>query len=311
MDGELDTSEDEDSRKSYASGGAPYSLVEPETCSIPILIAAPHGGRQYPPGVLANLRQPDLRLRLEDRHADTLARQVARWCGAPALLAHAPRAVIDLNRTPKDVDWGMVSGPKPVDQRHSVANRRARSGLGIVPRRLPGSGELWRKPLPRQELENRIETIHRPYHEVLASILESLRAKWGGALLVDLDSMPLLRRRHPGETVAEFVIGDRFGASCDPRLVAIALDHFGAAGRHAAHNRPYSGGYVLDRHGMPRRDIHAMQLEVCRSLYLDSRLEEPCARMPAVARLLAELVRKLADRVAELGLRSDLMQAGE
>ena len=46
MDGELDTSEDEDSRKSYASGGAAYSLVEPETCSIPILIAAPHGGRQ-------------------------------------------------------------------------------------------------------------------------------------------------------------------------------------------------------------------------------------------------------------------------
>ena len=289
----------------------PFELIQSENGGIPILISVPHGGRQYPPQILANMRDPDLRLRLEDRHADTLAREVAQICGAPLLVAKVPRAMIDLNRAPEDVDWDMIAGPKPERQRHSLANRRARSGLGIVPRKLPGTGEFWSTRLPRSELDERIEEIHRPYHQTLGAMLERIRARWGAALLIDLHSMPPLRRRHPGEAVCEFVVGDRFGASCDPRLVASALEYFGSAGRLAGHNRPYSGGYVLDRHGMPRRDIHAIQLEICRSSYLDSRLEEPCARLPALARLLAGMVSRLAGEVAELGSRQDLLQAGE
>ena len=301
----------DDSRSYGALQDAAFEVFSSALPGLPVLIAAPHGGRDYPDGVLANMRDPALRLRLEDRHVDTLAAEVARLCKATLVKAKAPRAMIDLNRAPDDVDWGMVSGPRPARTRHSLANRRSRSGLGLVPRRLPVSGELWKRLLPRTELDRRIETIHRPYHQALGSALELLRDQWGAALLVDLHSMPPLRKRHPGEVTPEFVIGDRFGASCDGRLVATALNHFGEHYRPVAHNRPYSGGYVLDRHGAPKRGIHAMQVEVCRTSYLDSRLEEPCARMPAVARLLAELVGKLAAEVAELGRRNELPQAAE
>ena len=289
----------------------PFELHLQAPSAIPVLIAAPHGGRAYPAPLLENLRDSQLCLRLEDRHADTLAREVARLSGAPLLVANAPRAMIDLNRAPDDVDWGMISGDRPAKTRHSLANRRARSGLGLVPRRIPGAGELWRKPLERAELDDRIETIHRPYHQTLGSTLESLRDEWGAALLVDLHSMPPLRKRHPGEVTPEFVIGDRFGAACDARLVARSLNHLGEAYRPVAHNRPYSGGYVLDRHGAPKRGIHAMQVEVCRSTYLDSRLDQPCARLPAIARLLADMVRILASEVADIGSRDQLPQAAE
>lgn len=295
----------------FVTNTRPFELHAPAPSSIPVLIAAPHGGRAYSAPVLENLRDPQLCLRLEDRHVDTLAREVARLSGASLLVANSPRAMIDLNRAPDDVDWGMISGERPLKTRHSLANRRARSGLGLIPRRIPGAGELWRSPLSRSELDERIETIHRPYHQALGSALEELRDEWGAVLLLDLHSMPPLRKRHPGEVTPEFVIGDRFGAACDARLVARSLKHLGEACRPVAHNRPYSGGYVLDRHGAPKRGIHAIQVEVCRSAYLDSRLDQPCARMPGVARLLADMVRSLASDVADIGSRDRLAQAAE
>ena len=141
--------------------------------------------------------------------------------------------------------------------------------------------------------------------------MESLRDRWGAALLIDLHSMPPLRKRHPDDQPAEFVIGDRFGASCDPYLSDLALRLFGERGRAVAHNRPYAGGYVLDRHGAPRRGIHALQLEVCRSTYLDARLAEPSARLGKVARLVGELVRSLAHETAMMGRDRQLPIAAE
>ena len=120
----------------------------------------------------------------------------------------------------------------------------------------------------------------------------------GAVLLIDLHSMPPLGLRHPGDRPTEFVVGDRFGASCSHRLSATALDWFARGGRVAVHNRPYAGGYVLDRHAAPARGIHALQVEICRTSYLDARLAEPSARFGSVARTLASLVRTLAADVS-------------
>lgn len=293
-------------------GGAPFTLTLPESLPVPILVAVPHAGRAYPEHVTAAMRDPAWGpLRLEDRLVDKLGEAIARETGAALLVAHAPRAVIDLNRAPDDVDWSMVAGPSPRRTTHSAANRRARSGLGLVPRRLPGLGEVWRQRLSAEELERRIATIHRPYHRAAADTLEKLRDRWGAALLVDLHSMPPLRTATHGEGAAEFVIGDRFGASCSGLLSAAALHRLGALGRLAAHNRPYSGGFGLDHHAAPRRGIHAMQIEVCRASYLDARLDQPGPRLPAVARALASVVRVLAREVADMGDPARLREAAE
>ncbi|MBX7500019.1 N-formylglutamate amidohydrolase [Qipengyuania sp. YG27] len=289
-----------------------YRLCRFGECAIPVLIAAPHCGRAYPDDMLASLREPDeARLRLEDRHIDAVAGPVASANGTSLLLAQAPRAMIDLNRSVDDVDWGMVQGSKPKPVRHSLANRRSRSGLGLVPRRIPGMGELWRRPLTKGELDAWIAGIYTPYHAALGSELERLRDRWGVALLIDLHSMPPLKRTHPQDRPAEFVIGDRFGASCDPGLVDLALRYLATHGRRVAHNRPYSGGYVLDRYGQTARGIHALQIEVCRSTYLDARLDQPSARLPAIVKLLSGLVRTLGAEVATMARRGPIAQAAE
>ena len=289
-----------------------FVLRLPSDTPIPVLIASPHSGRDYPSAVREAMRKPDYcALRLEDRHVDRLAREVAEATGAALLVAQAPRAMLDLNRDPEDMDWEMVAGGAPRGTRHSLANRRSRSGLGLVPRRLAGLGEVWKGKLPKAELDARIEGIHRPYHAALADTLELLRDRWGAALLVDLHSMPPLRKRHPDDRPAELVLGDRFGASCDGLLVASAFRHLAAQGKTVAHNRPYAGGYVLDRHGTPSRGIHALQVEICRSTYLDARMAEPSARIGAVAKLLAGLVRELGGETALLGSTGSLPLAAE
>ncbi len=289
-----------------------YRLIGADAARIPVLVAAPHGGRSYPDALVANLRQIRLaQLRLEDRLVDLLAREVVSRSRAAMLIAEAPRAMIDLNRAPDDVDWEMIAGNNKGSIRHSAANRRSRSGLGLVPRRLPGMGEIWRNRIDKNELESRIENIHRPYHQALSETLEAIRDRWGAVLLIDLHSMPPLPQKFPGDRPAEVVIGDRFGASCDDRLVAAALKYLDGLGRPVAHNRPYSGGYVLDRHAAPVRGIHAMQIEVCRSLYLDQRFETQSIRFPAIARMLTGLVMTLAEGVAAMGRDGRLPQAAE
>lgn len=277
-----------------------YVIDGSEPSAIPVLIAVPHAGRAYPASLLREMRQPEIAaVRLEDRYVDRIARSVARSTGAGLLVAQAPRAMIDLNRAPDDVDWEMVPRGSRPEGASLLPSRRARSGLGLVPRRLPGLGEIWRGRLERAALVDRLEGVHRPYHSALSQALTALRDRWGAALLLDFHSMPPLPVRL-GSEPARFVIGDRFGAACHGSLVASAFSWFSVQGQEAAHNRPYAGGYVLDRHGAPSEGVHAMQIEIDRSSYLDSRLLEPGDGMDAVTELLEGLVRRLAASVCDL-----------
>ena len=280
--------------------GAPaFTLTGPVPSAVPVLIAVPHAGRAYPAQLLDRMRHPSYApLRLEDRHVDRLAAAVAKATGASLLVAHSPRAMIDLNRAPDDVDWEMF-GRKAGDVGSFTPGRRARSGLGLIPRRLPGLGELWKRRHDEADLSARITGVHAPYHACLAGELAALRERWGAALLIDMHSMPPLPRSL-GRSGAEFVLGDRFGASCHGGLIAGAFVHFADHGRLTAHNRPYAGGYVLERHAAPAQGVHALQIEIDRASYLDSQLAELGPGFDRVAELLSSLVRRLAADVAAL-----------
>ncbi len=242
-------------------------------------------------------------LRLEDRLVDQLGAAVARHCGARLLVADVPRALIDLNRRPEDIDWSMIGpgGHNAPQSRSPMPGQRWPSGLGLVPRRVPGLGELWRAPLPRALLEQRIAQVHRAYHDALTQELAAIRARWGVAMLIDLHSMPPLPAPADGSSPAGLVIGDRFGQSCAGALVARAIEVCAISGQPAALNRPYAGGYVLDCHGKPGEEIHAMQIEVDRSLYLDEALDQPGPGFADAVELLNRMVIALAETVVAFG----------
>ncbi|MFM2301100.1 MAG: hypothetical protein RLZZ84_836 [Pseudomonadota bacterium] len=277
-----------------------FYLSAPAPSAVPILIAVPHAGRSYPGSLIERMRQPGhAALKLEDRYVDRLGEQVARATGAALLVASAPRAMIDLNRATDDVDWDMFLHGRPDGIGSHAPGARVRSGLGLIPRRLPGLGELWKRRHDQDDLAARIEHIHTPYHACLGQVLAGLRDRWGAALLIDLHSMPPLGFQG-AQGVPEFVLGDRFGATCHGALIGSAFGYFAQARRNAVHNQPYAGGYVLERHAAPADGIHAFQLEIDRSSYLDPQQVEPGQGFAAVVDLLEGLVRRLAGEVAAL-----------
>lgn len=293
-----------------------FTFTAPPRLRLPVLVAVPHAGRAYPPAVIARMRDPALaQIRLEDRHVDRIGVAIVRQTGAALLVAHAPRAMLDLNRAEDDIDWDMIEGGCPEEtvavDASQGGNARARSGLGLIPRRLPGSGEIWRGRLTPDELSARIAGIHRAYHSALDAELARIRSEWGAVLLIDLHSMPPLRAADGEARAPSIVLGDRFGASCHHALMGRALTHLEGGGYRAAQNRPYSGGYVLDRHGAPRTGVHAMQVEVCRATYLDRQLSEPGAGLAGIATMLAAMVRILGSETALLGGGEGLLQAAE
>ena len=289
---------------------AAFTLQRPDGRSIPVLIAVPHAGRAYPPELTADMRDArTTALKLEDRFVDAVARQAAALCSASLLIAHAPRAMIDLNRDPGDLDLTMFTASEDEKAamrrgmpRGGAHRSRSTRGLGLFPRRLSGVGEIWRSAMRVEDASRRIAAVHAPYHEALAATLGEIAQGWGEALLIDLHSMPDLPPRIGGQPPATHVIGDRFGGSCRRDLVEVALSALEGAGAESAYNRPYAGGYSLDRHGRPRQGVHAIQLEIARSLYLDGPGQGPGEGVATQARIIADTVGAVAAHMARDGL---------
>jgi N-formylglutamate amidohydrolase len=266
----------------------------------PVILSVPHAGRDYPLALRAALRVPLAHaVSLEDRHADTLA--LAARGTETLLIQRKARAWIDLNRAEHERDPRLDDGACATAQHNLSA--KVRSGLGLVPRRAKGA-DLWKRRLDASEVAARITADHRPYHAALAEALRRARARFGVAVLLDVHSMPSLPPKAGG---AHIVFGDRFGRSAAGRFVHRLEGEAAAMGLRHALNTPYAGGYVLDRHGRPTDDIHAVQIEFDRALYLDSRCDAPGDGLAPLARLL----RRMIDAVADEALAQPMPLAAE
>jgi len=274
----------------------PFRRIGPEHPPTPVVLSVPHAGRSYSAALLKASRLPRARLEiLEDRLVDRLVwRAVAD--GAVAIVADAPRAEIDLNRDEREVDPSTIF-PTPLAA-DVLASPRSRGGLGLVPTRIAGAGAIWRQRIAATELERRIERIHRPYHQALAEALERARERFGVAILLDCHSMP--PRGEGGEP--RIVLGDRHGTSIAPELAQAAEAAVRKAGFSVARNAPYAGGHITARHGRPADGIHALQIEIDRSHYLEPKLRDPGPDFDRVAQLIAAVARALAAKAQEPSL---------
>lgn len=267
-----------------------FDLIAPARPS-PVILSVPHAGRLWSARMAALLRvAPDRLLPLEDRYADLIAGDAAK-SGAAVIVARMPRGWIDLNRAEQDIDATMIDPP---GERGRTPSLKVRGGLGLIPRRLAGVGDIWRGGITRDDLDQRIATVHRPYHEAIQAMIGERRRAFGCAVLIDLHSMPPLVGSD-----ARIVIGDRFGRTAAGRFSARLRAECEAAGLTVAENSPYAGGHLIERHGDPRDGVHALQIEVDRSLYLKPGLVDP--DRDAVARLRAMIARACLALADEAG----------
>jgi N-formylglutamate amidohydrolase len=256
--------------------------IHPPSANVPVLLSVPHAGRDYPRWLIALSKGGERALHaLEDPLVDTLAER-AIGAGIGAVVARAPRAAVDCNRAEDEIDPTVVrTGPV------ASLSPRARGGLGIVPGRTATHGPLWRQPIPRHELEDRLEQVHRPYHRAIERQLLQLLDRFGCALLLDCHSMP------PPESGPSVIIGDRYGQSASPWITSEAVKIVTSVGFRAGVNQPFAGGHVVQRHGAPQKGVHALQIEIDRRCYLADDNATPGAEFARCARLLEQLALRL------------------
>ena len=243
-----------------------FERLGPAAAETPLVCAVPHAGRIYPPALFSAAAVPHAILeQLEDRYADLLIAKAVQH-GAVAIVARVARAWIDLNRGEEDLDPALREPP------HSgpPQTARARSGLGLLPRRV-GRRDLWRAPPTAENAAARIASIHRPYHAAVAQALDEAFRRFGYAVLIDCHSMPTLSGLRP----ARIVIGDAHGRSAGKGVAAEVAREARAQGYMTAINAPYAGAYSLARHGRPADNVHALQIEVDRALYLECDMRAP------------------------------------
>jgi N-formylglutamate amidohydrolase len=258
--------------------------------SLPVVLSVPHAGRAHEPALLTLLRVPvSAVMPLEDRYADRLT-DTAVECGVPTIIARTPRLMIDLNRAPGDIDPESIRGGLAPG---TPVSAKARAGLGLIPTRLWGVGPLWQRPFDAEDIAERLRDIHAPYHSTIAAALRRAKEQWGAALLIDVHSMPPVK----GDDGPDIVIGDRFGASAGGQITAAAEATLTGLGFRVAINAPYAGGYLVSRHASPLANIHALQIEVDRQLYLDAELDQPGPGLARMQRALVALVESLTDEL--------------
>ena len=247
------------------------TIARPTQQTSPVIFCSPHSGRVYPEAFLTMSRLGALALRRsEDAYVDQLfAGAIA--CGAPLIAARFPRAYLDLNREPFELDPALFEDCLPAFA--NTRSLRVQGGLGTIARVVGEAEEIYRRRLTVAEGLSRIERLYWPYHSELGALIERTRRRFGLAVLIDCHSMPSGELSGANSnTRAQFVLGDRFGAACAPELTRFVERTLTGLGYEVALNRPYAGGYITEHYGAPAQGVHALQLEVNRALFTDEAL---------------------------------------
>jgi N-formylglutamate amidohydrolase len=274
----------------------PYALDGEAGWRVPLVFSSPHSGMIYTSAFVASSRLDPVSLRRsEDSFVDELFAG-ARDAGAPMLKALFPRAYLDVNREPWELDPAMFDGPLPefVNSR----SPRVGGGLGTLARVVANGADIYRGKLSFPEARRRVETLYAPYHAALEDLVARSVARFGRAALIDCHSMPSVggpMDRDPGRRRADFVLGDCHGQACAPALIEAAGAQLKRAGFAVTRNDPYAGGHITRHYGKPALGRHALQIEVNRALYMDETRIAKTAGFAPLRDAMDALVNALAE----------------
>lgn len=294
------------SAKSVTDKVPPYRLELPASQKVPLIFSSPHSGRNYP-SVL--LEQTNLKLRklrsLEDCYVDDLFDHVGND-GAPFIEAELPRAFLDLNREPYELDPKLIEPRLP--SYTNPTSLRVKSGLGTIPRIVADGSTIYQAPIMLPDALARINQYHQPYHDKLVELTKATQKEFGFAILLDCHSMPSSTNLYQNQISADIILGNRHGTSCAPHITESVLQAFKSLGFTVKLNKPYAGGFITEHHGNPETAIHAIQIEINRALYMDQITLEKTAGFDDLKSKLKSLTAILADK---FGSADDVPLAAE
>ncbi len=286
--------------------GPAFAIDYPKVGDLPLVVASPHSGSHYPDDLLeASCLTPHELRRSEDCYVHELTAATAEL-GIVSIRALFPRAYVDVNREPYELDPLLFDEALP--DYANARSPRVAAGLGTIARVVANGRPIYRRKLAVWEALERLERCYIPYHQALRQLVDERVQRFGFCVLLDCHSMPSLAPGPSGEPASQVVLGDCHGASGSPALVELTQRAFRALGYRVACNSPYAGGFVTRQYGRPERGVHALQIELARSLYMD---ENSLDRTAGYQGLQRDLGQVLAEVAGWVGASLSLPRAAE
>ncbi len=249
------------------------TLHAPTGAEVPVIFDSPHSGTVYPEDFGFAIDYQVLR-----KGEDTFVHELfdaAPANGAHLLEAHFPRTYIDPNRPEDDIDEKLLNAPWPGPLNPGI---KTKSGIGLVWRLAFETVPIYGRILSIGEVQNRIETYHRPYHGTLDESVASLKKHFGKVWHINCHSMPALSDARspegPGIARPDFCLGDRDGTTAEPGFVRFVFDFLKAKGYNVAINDPYKGVELVRRYGDPANGSNSLQIEINRRLHINEDTRE-------------------------------------
>lgn len=248
-----------------------YTLYEPAD-PVPLIFDSPHSGTTYPEDFCHNCDHALLE-KAEDKLVDDLFKTAPEY-GAYLLAADFPRSYIDVNRCEKDIDPNLLGDVWPGEMGTTA---RSHAGIGLIRRLVRPGIPVYNRQLMSAEIQKRIETYYRPYHEALERLIEDAHYKFGEVWHINCHSMPTQESstfRTMPLKAADFVLGDRDGTTCDIDFTHAVRDFLKGLGYRVSINDPYKGVELVRRYSAPATGRHSLQIEIARNLYLNEETYE-------------------------------------
>ena len=259
----------------------------PAGVAAPLVIDSPHSGQVCPQGFDAGLAR---RWHTSaDAFVDELFASAPRH-GATLLRALFPRAFIDVNRSPLDLDESMIDGTWP---EALAPSEKARLGIGLIASR-DSEGPLYGRRLRVSEVRHRLDAYYWPYHRALRLALDETYRAAGVVYHLNCHSMKPPAAGRISSRNLDICLGDRDGSSAGGEFTRFVADALRDLGYHVQVNDPYKGVELVRRYSDPAGGRHSLQIEVNRALYMD---ERRLARHEGFRRLRDDLDR-LVGRIA-------------
>ena len=169
--------------------------------------------------------------------------------GVPLIAARFPRAFLDVNREPYELDPELFAEPLP--DFANTQSVRVAGGLGTIARIVADGEEIYRERLPL----GRGAGAHRAaLHAVprgACRLIETTRRRFGYAVLIDCHSMPSASMGRPAGRAPTSCWATASAPRATASMTRFLKEALGGLGYEVQINRPYAGGYITEHYGRP------------------------------------------------------------
>lgn len=233
-----------------------FKIIEATVPKVPILISVPHAGTQFPTEIKHHYKKR-MRKHLDD--TDWYVHKLYEFApslGITIIKANLSRWVIDLNRDPENTplynDNRLITSITPTTDFYG-------NPIYI-------SSSLQPDPT---EIHRRLDLYYWPYYRQIETLITDLKKEFGNVLLWDAHSIRHLVSTLQKKPFPDMILGNNNQKTAHPQLISTALESLQSEKNEVTHNTPFKGGHITRYFGKPEQNVHTLQLEMNKILYMD------------------------------------------